>query len=105
MLRIQTEQERLFERLDMVEAELTKLRSLGMNDEGLEQIAKRLRISLYSYKRLSSNTMIEVVRTQDQRIFSEWNRMWEEMKEGNIHPRELKAFHDRLVRLNQQQSK
>ena len=102
MLRSQTEQERLFEHLDWVESEVEKLRSLGLDDENLGRIAKRLRITLYSYKRLSSNTMIEVVRTHDQRVFSEWNKMWEEMKEGKIHPRELKTFHDRLVRLNQQ---
>lgn len=101
MLRTESDEERLFEHLDKVEAEIEKLSSLGLRDKSLEQIAKRLRISLYSYKRMSSNTMIEVVRTHDQEIFSVWSEMWEQMKEGKVHPRELKAFHDRLVRLNQ----
>ncbi len=102
MLRSQTEQEHLFEHLDKIEADVEKLRSLGVDDENLERIAKRLRIALYSYKRLLSNTIIEVVRTHDETVFSKWNEMWVEMKEGNIHPRELKAFHDGLMRLNQQ---
>ncbi len=100
MLRIESDEERLFEHLDKVEAEIEKLGSLGLRDKSLEQIAKHLRISLYSYKRMSSNTMIEVVRTHDEEIFSFWTEMWEKMKEGKVHPRELKAFHDRLVRLN-----
>ena len=102
MLRAESEEERLFQHLDKVEAEIEKLGSLGLRDKSLEQIAKRLRISLYSYKRLSSNTMIEVVRTHDQKVFAAWNEMWEQMKEGKIHPRELKAFHDEIVKLNKQ---
>jgi hypothetical protein len=102
MLQTQTEQDRLFEHLDRIEAEVKKLQTLGINDVGLEKIAIKLRISLYSYKRLSSNTMIEVVRTHNGQIFSRWSQMWNEMQDEKSHPRELKSFHDYLVRLNEQ---
>jgi cell shape-determining protein MreC len=96
MLLEDSEEEKLFQHLDQIEAEIEKLESLGLHDESLEQISKRLRKSLYSYRRLSSNTLLAVVRSKDEKLFSEWNSLWEQMKEGKLHPRDLKAFHDRL---------
>jgi hypothetical protein len=96
MLRQDSDEEKLFKRLDQIEAEIEKLESFGLHDESLEQISKRLRKSLYSYRRLSSNTLLAVVRSKDEKLFSEWNSLWEQMQDGKLHPRELKAFHDRL---------
>ncbi len=45
----------------------------------------------------SRKVMVELVVQRNPKDLEKWNRMWEEMKDGSLHPRELKEFYDSLM--------
>lgn len=91
-----SDEERLFEEIDKLDREVSRTKSQGLDSTAIEEFARTLRMTSYSYKGLSRRTMIEVVDSHDPTVLSEWSKLWEEMKEGTLHPRELKTFYDRL---------
>src|SRR5207249_10566782 len=97
MFGLKSEEERLFEQIDKADAEVERMKSLGFHGTMLEAYARNLRKLSYSYKRLSRKTMVEVAKSRDPKIFAQWNGMWEEMREGKLHPRDLKIFYDTLT--------
>ena len=92
-----TDWEKVLNAVDMADAEAGRARAQGMDPTKQELYAKALRKNSYSFKRLSRRTMVELVKRNDPEALATWNKMWDEMKEGRLHPRELKAFYDNLV--------
>ena len=91
-----SDEERLFEEIDKLDAEVSRTKAQGPDSTAIEEFARTLRMTSYSYKGLFGRTTIEVVDSHDPAVSSEWSKLWEEMKEGKLHPREPKAFCDRL---------
>jgi hypothetical protein len=89
--------EKLFEAVDRADAEVARMKAQGVDATEQELYAKVLRQNSYSFKRLSRTTMVELVKRNDPKELAKWSKMWEKMKEGRLHPRELKSFYDSLV--------
>ena len=96
-LKHKSDWEKLFEAIDKADAGAARAKAQGMGATTRELYAKALRKNSYSFKRLSRRTMVELVRRNNPEELAKWNKMWDEMKEGRLHPRELKAFYDDLM--------
>ncbi len=100
MLGRKDQYEKEFERLDKIEAEVTRLRRLGIEPKILSDFSQIYRRTMYALNGLTANTMLEVLKSGDERDLAEWNEMWNAIQQNKIHPREVKAFHDRLLKRN-----
>ena len=96
-LKRKSEWEKLYEAVDKADAKAAAGRSAGLDATELERYARILRINSYSFKRLSRTVMVELIKNPDPMALAKWDEMWEEMKGGRLHPRELKTFYDTLM--------
>ena len=97
MLGLRSDEDRLFERIDRLDAEVAHLRSMGIYDSVVESFAKRLRIATYAYKGITRRTMAEVAKNHDPEIRERWDKMWPEIEAGTLHPREIFEFYRTLT--------
>ena len=95
-----SEEQKMFEEKDNLDKEVERVKASGSDPSSLEEFAKTLRMMSYSYRGLSRRTMVEVIKSHDPRALEEWNGLWEEMKQGTLHPRKLKAFYERVKARN-----
>ncbi len=96
-LKRKSEWEKLYEVVDKADAETKRVKALGLDSTGQERYARILRINSYSFRRLSRTVMVELIKNPEPKALAKWDKMWDEMKEGKLHPRELKAFYDSLM--------
>jgi hypothetical protein len=92
-----SDEDRLFERIDRLEAEVAHLRSMGIFDSVVETFARKLRIATYAYKGITRRTLAEVEKSRDPAVLERWDKMWPDIEAGALHPREIFEFYRKLT--------
>jgi uncharacterized tellurite resistance protein B-like protein len=94
-----------YEGLDKLEAEIARLKETGLDARTLESFAEHLKKAMYSEDRLSRKTMVEVIKTGDESMIAEMTGLLEKMKDAKVHPKELRALHDRAKAFNKMKAR
>jgi hypothetical protein len=97
MFGLKSEEERLFERIDKADAQVARMKEFGLPDSMMEHFAKTLRTTSYAYKGMTAKTLVEVVKNGNPTLLKKWNRMWEQMEDGTLHPREVFELYKALT--------
>jgi hypothetical protein len=88
MFGLKSDEEKLFESIDKIDAQVAKLRETGHPDMMMmESIAKNRREIAFAYKGMMAKTMAAVAQSHNRAVHKKWSRMWLGIQNGSVHPR------------------